>query len=101
MLDPRCALLIKFVEAAPERGGGWGELWQNGSESRPEKIRLYSPGDPEVLYNLGIAYFHQYEWKAYKRAVACLKDATDIARLISGSFHPSASNCYRDQFWLR
>ena len=54
-----------------------------------------------VLYNLGIAYFHQYEWKAYKRAVACLKDATDIARLISGSFHPSASNCYRDQFWLR
>jgi tetratricopeptide (TPR) repeat protein len=80
MLDPRCDLLIKFVEAAPERGGGWGELWQYGSESGPEKIRLYSPGDPEVLYNLGIAYFHQYEWKAYKGAVAYRKDATDIAK---------------------
>ncbi|MGA6980205.1 MAG: hypothetical protein WBZ11_01490 [Candidatus Sulfotelmatobacter sp.] len=44
-----------------------------------EKIRLYSPSDPEVLYNLGIAYFHQYEWEAYKRAVVYLKDAVETA----------------------
>lgn len=46
MLDPRCHLLIKFVEAAPERRVGWGELRQHGSESGTEDAAVGSGAEP-------------------------------------------------------
>lgn len=36
--------------------------------------------DPELFYNLGIAYFHQYQPVAYEKAVEYLKRAADEAR---------------------
>ena len=46
LLDPRCDLLIKFVEAAPERAVGWRELRQYGSESRAENAAVGSSAEP-------------------------------------------------------
>ena len=46
MLDPSCHLLIKFIEAAPERGVGWGELWQYGCESGTENAAVGSSAEP-------------------------------------------------------
>lgn len=40
MLDPSGDLLIKFIEAASERGVGWGKLWQYGSESGAEDAAI-------------------------------------------------------------
>lgn len=36
--------------------------------------------DPELFYNLGLAYFHQYKPAAYEKAVEYLKRAADEAR---------------------
>ena len=47
MLDPSCDLLIKFIEAAPERGVGWGKLWQYGSESGAENAAVGSGAEPQ------------------------------------------------------
>ena len=47
MLDPSRDLLIKFIEAAPERGVGWGKLWQYGSESEAENAAVGSGAEPE------------------------------------------------------
>ena len=47
MFDPSCDLLIKFVETAPERGAGWGELWQYGSEPGAEKAAIGSGAEPQ------------------------------------------------------
>lgn len=35
--------------------------------------------DPELLYNLGVAYFHQYNPTAYRRALRCLSAAMERA----------------------
>ena len=47
MLDPSCDLLIKFIEAAPERGVGWGKLWQYRSESGAENPAVGSGAEPQ------------------------------------------------------
>jgi len=41
VLDPSRDLLIKFIEAAPERGIGWRKFWQYGCESGAEKCMAH------------------------------------------------------------
>jgi hypothetical protein len=47
VLDPSCDLLIKFIEAAPERTVGWGKLWQYGSESGAKNAAVNSGAEPQ------------------------------------------------------
>jgi hypothetical protein len=46
VLDPSCDPLIKLIEAGPERGVGWGNLRQYGSESRAEDAAAGSGAEP-------------------------------------------------------
>jgi len=85
-----------YLGVSQELGGKHKEATEQFEEL---KVQTEQP-DLELLYNLGLAYFHQYHVAAYRSAILYLKRVIEFARVTSPPPAPTDPERYRESIRL-